>query len=98
MSNDAIGAPDRVLEGHFDVGVVQDLRVRNLQVAHEEGVADGERGDVEIHVLRDVGREHLDLELAKDVVEHAAEVPHPVGYVDEADRHLEVISSSARTS
>ena len=41
-----------------------------------------ERGDVELDVLRDVGREHLDLELAQRVVEHAAEVADAVGDAD----------------
>ena len=33
--------------------------------------------------------QHLDLELAQHVVEHAAEVAHAVRDADEADRHCE---------
>ena len=40
-------------------------------------------------MLRDVCRQHLDLELAEHVVQHAAEVAHAVGDADEADRHLD---------
>ena len=40
-------------------------------------------------MLRDVGREHLDLDLAQRVVEHAPEVPHTVGDADQVHRHLE---------
>ncbi len=49
--------------------------------------------------LGDVGRQHLDLELAERVVEHAAEIAHAVGNADEVDRHLAASPvSSARTS
>ena len=48
-----------------------------------------ERRDVELHMLRDVGRQDLDLELAERVVEHAAEVAHAVGNAGQVDRHLE---------
>ena len=49
-------------------------------------------------LLRDVGREDLDLQLAQHVVEHAAEVAHAVGDADEVNGTSTVTFSSARTS
>src|SRR3954465_13517776 len=71
------------------VGVVEDGELLRLDVAHEERVPDGQRGDVEVDVLGDVGRQDLDLQLAQRVVEHAAEVPDAVRDADQADGHLE---------
>src|SRR6185503_1814087 len=48
-------------------------------------MADGQGGHIELHVLRDIGRKHLDLQLAQHVVEHAAEVPDPVGNANQMD-------------
>ena len=66
-------------------GSLRTLAFGDLEVAHEQRVADGERGDVDLDVLGDVGRQHLDLELAEHVVEHAAEVAHAVGDADQVD-------------
>ena len=48
-------------------------------------LADVERADVERELVRDLGRQALDLDLAGDEVEHAALVLDAVGHADDLD-------------
>ena len=70
------------------VGIVQDLGLLDLtsRTNSEWPMASAVTSRSS---ARDVGRQHLDLELAEHVVEHAAEVPHAVGDADQVDRHCE---------
>jgi hypothetical protein len=49
-------------------------------------VADGERRDVDVDPVGDVGRVGRDLELARDLLEEAALVAHALGNADERER------------
>src|SRR4029077_18376661 len=75
------------------VGAVQDARLEHLHIADEERVADGEVGDVEVDVVRDVGRQDLHFERVEHLVEHAAEIAHAVGHSHEVhgNRHGDLL-------
>ena len=69
------------------IRLVENLSLLDLDVADEEAVPNGERGDIELDMLGDVGREYLDLDFSQRVVENAPEVPNPVGNPDQVHGH-----------
>src|SRR6266704_1139212 len=68
----------------------EDRRVRDVQVAYVQRVADLEGGDVELHAIGNVLRQHLDLDLARHLVEHAAGVAHAVRIARQVHRDLQL--------
>jgi hypothetical protein len=63
--------------------------VGDLNVAHVQRSPDGERRDVQLHPPRDVRGQHLDLDLAQHLVQHAAGVADAVRHPHQVHRDLD---------
>ena len=90
----AVGATTSSARGGTTVAMVRSARVRMCalgiaQIAHVERLADDQQGDVELDPVGNVFGEHLDLDFAGDLVEHAAGVAHAVRGAHEVHRNLE---------